>query len=76
MMALIGIIAVLLTALAAVKAVAAVKLLENDPAAWERLCEAEEKKRRQRQEFIGKSALNVMRALAWLLKREKGDVNS
>jgi hypothetical protein len=68
-MVLIAIIAVLLVALQAIKAVAAVRLLERDPEAWEKLQEQEDKRRRQRQEAIGKALLAVGRFVESMFNR-------
>jgi hypothetical protein len=70
--ALVAIVAILMAALAGVRAVAAVRLLEKDPEAWEKWQHNEDMKRRQRQENLGKAALNTARFIVWILKRNKG----
>lgn len=58
-------------AVACVKAYCSARLLEKDAAAWERLQQAEEQKRRQRQETLGHAALNAVRWASRLLNKKE-----
>ena len=61
-----GLIVLVVTAATAVncfKAYQSVKLLEKDPEAWSRMEQAEDEKRRRRQDMLGKAILAGWRLL-------------
>lgn len=55
---------------ACVKAIVATRLLEKNPEAWEKLQEAEDFKRRQRQAAMGNAAVGGFRFLCWVFRRK------
>ena len=52
-----------LTVVNCVKALSSVRLLEKNPDAWSRLQQAEDEKRRRRQEILGRTILGGWRLL-------------
>ncbi len=63
MTGLIVLVVIAVTVVACFKAYQSVKLLEKDSEAWSRMQQAEDEKRRRRQEMLGKAILAGWRLL-------------
>jgi hypothetical protein len=63
MTGLIILLVIAVTVVNCFKAYQSVRLLEKDPEAWSRLQQAEDEKRRRRQEMLGKAILAGWRLL-------------